>query len=109
MCPVFVRLLDVPYKEQLKWPFRGTVTVELLNQFLDTGHEKTKLLYKDNKYAAKQSVNRESVKNLRATCKPMFDGRVENHKEDKTIIDISGKFKNLSCICMTPGKFVLID
>ena len=29
---VYTRLLDVPYKDQLKWPFRGTVTFELMHK-----------------------------------------------------------------------------
>ncbi len=36
---VFAQLLDVPYKEQLKWPFKGTVTYELLNQLQDMKNE----------------------------------------------------------------------
>ncbi len=36
---VFAQLLDVPYKEQLKWPFKGTVTYELLNQLQDMKDE----------------------------------------------------------------------
>ena len=48
---VFTRLLDVPYKDQLKWPFRGTVTFELLNQLADDKHQKRVAKYIDNSCA----------------------------------------------------------
>ncbi len=44
-------LLDVPYKEKLKWPFKGTVTLELINQLQDAGHERLNLVFIDNKQA----------------------------------------------------------
>ncbi len=41
---VGTQLFDVPYKKQLtKWPFKGTVTVELLNQLQDAGHERVNI------------------------------------------------------------------
>ena len=48
---VYTVLLDVPYKDQLKWPFRGTVTIELLNQLADDKHQKHVAKYIDNKSA----------------------------------------------------------
>ena len=48
---VYTELLDVPYKDQLKWPFRGTVTFELLNQLTDDKHKKRVAKYIDNSYA----------------------------------------------------------
>ena len=41
----------MPYKDQLKWPFRGTVTVELLNQLADDKHKKHVAEYIDNSSA----------------------------------------------------------
>ena len=38
----------MPYKDQLKWPFRGTVTFELLNQLADDKHKKHVTKYIDN-------------------------------------------------------------
>ncbi len=48
---MFAQLLDVPYREQLKWPFKGTVTLELLNQLQDAGHERGNKVFIDNEYA----------------------------------------------------------
>ena len=45
---VFTRLLDVPYNDLLRWPFRGTVTFELLNQLADDKHKKRVTKYIDN-------------------------------------------------------------
>ena len=45
---VYTRLLDVSYKDQLKWPFRGTVTFELLNQLADDKHKKDVVEYTDD-------------------------------------------------------------
>ena len=39
---VFVCLMRGEYDDQLKWPFRGDITIQLLNQSRDEGHwEKT--------------------------------------------------------------------
>ena len=39
---VFVNLMRGEYNDQLKWPFRGVITIQLLNQSRDEGHrEKT--------------------------------------------------------------------
>ncbi len=48
---VFAQFLDVPYKEHLKWPFKGTVTLELLNQLQDAGHERGNIVFTDDKHA----------------------------------------------------------
>ena len=42
---VFVNLMKGEYDDQLKWPFRGDITIQLLNQRRDEGHwEKTVLI-----------------------------------------------------------------
>ncbi len=54
---VGTQLFDVPYKKQLtKWPFKGTVTVELLNQLQDAGYERVNIVFTDNKSAEKLEV-----------------------------------------------------
>ncbi len=47
---VFAQFLDVPYKEQLKWPFKGTVTFELVNQLQDAGRERVNILFNEDKH-----------------------------------------------------------
>ena len=44
---VFIKLLDVPYRERLHWPFQGNVTLELLNQSEDKDHEYADLTFGD--------------------------------------------------------------
>ena len=48
---VYTELLDMPYKDQLKWPFKGTVKLELLNQLADDEHRKQVLEYTDDESA----------------------------------------------------------
>ena len=49
---VYTELLKLPHREdQLKWPFRGTVAFELLNQLADDKHKKYVVEYIDNSHA----------------------------------------------------------
>ena len=44
---VFVYLMRGEYDDQLRWPFRGDVTIRLLNQRRDEGHWEKTLLFDD--------------------------------------------------------------
>ena len=44
---VFVYLLQGEYDDQLKWPFRGAITIQLLNQSRDEGHREKIARYDD--------------------------------------------------------------
>ena len=35
---VFARLMEGPFDDYLKWPFQGTITIQLLNQLKDVNH-----------------------------------------------------------------------
>ena len=35
---IFVCMMQGPFDTQLKWPFRGAIAVEILNQFCDDKH-----------------------------------------------------------------------
>ena len=45
--PVFRYLNRGEYDDQLKWPFRGAITIQLLNQSRDEGHWEETLPYRD--------------------------------------------------------------
>ena len=44
---VFVNLMRGEYDDQLKWPFRGDITIQLLNQSRDKGHWEETLPFDD--------------------------------------------------------------
>ena len=44
---VFVNLLEGEYDDQLKWPFRGDITIQLLNQSSDKGHREMTVPFHD--------------------------------------------------------------
>ena len=44
---VFVYLMRGEYDDQLKWPFRGNITIQLLNQSRDEGHWERTVRYND--------------------------------------------------------------
>ena len=44
---VFVQLMRGEYDDQLKWPFRGVITIQLLNQSRDEGHWEKTVRYDD--------------------------------------------------------------
>ena len=45
---VFVYLMRGEHDDQLKWPFQGDITVQLLNQKSDNGHVKMTIPYNDD-------------------------------------------------------------
>ena len=44
---VFVCLMRGEYDDQLKWPFRGNITIQLLNQSRDEGHREKTVFFDD--------------------------------------------------------------
>ena len=53
---VYVHLMRGEHDDQLKWPFRGDITIQLLNQRRDRGHREPTLPFDDrtdNKYAGR--------------------------------------------------------
>ena len=44
---VFVTLMQGEYDSSLKWPFRGDITVQLLNQLEDKGHHERTFSFSD--------------------------------------------------------------
>ena len=44
----YLALLPGEYDDILEWPFQGEVTVELLNQKEDKGHDSTKIIFNED-------------------------------------------------------------
>ena len=46
--PVFTKLLEGCYDDQLHWPFLGTITYKLLNQLADNKHHSSMIIYQNS-------------------------------------------------------------
>jgi TNF receptor-associated factor 4 len=60
---VFICFVKGEYDDKLKWPFRGTITVQLLNQANDRDHREHIITYdKSNSYYGRKVVTEEKSK-----------------------------------------------
>ena len=87
------------YDDQLKWPFRGAITIQLLNQSRDDGHREKTLTYYDtdeDEYAGRV-VGKERATGLGY---PKFIAHTELNTENKSYL------KN-DCLKLRISKFVV--
>ena len=49
-CSIYVEIMQGPFDEMLKWPFKGSVTIRILNQLNDCNHCEKTICFNDNAY-----------------------------------------------------------
>ena len=49
-CSIYVEIIQGPFDEMLKWPFKGSVTIRMLNQLNDHNHCETTICFDDEVY-----------------------------------------------------------